>query len=229
MPPPPSFPTVIVKSFSTWSHFLFPYIRKVMATKNYARNHLFSTSSLLCNCKQGRKDGRCRHTKFHSAFTPCKFLPIFWRSAPWMKGNEQEKTKCFKSLHLCGFLFVWTYCFGKNSKPQKACVCCTHMTSSLLCRYIRACKRILFWQRIAKFHKTWALAFDYCFFHIHMQFYQRFGFRHVCIYSKIGCRRTCVLRGQARRSYLQGAFLSRSLSRTVQNAVDQTFTKHWCS
>ena len=29
-------------------------------------------------------------------------------------------------------------------------------------------------------------------------------------YSKIGCRRTHVLRGQARRSYLQAAFLSRS-------------------
>ena len=30
------------------------------------------------------------------------------------------------------------------------------------------------------------------------------------MYSKIGCRRTHVLRGQAGRSYLQAAFLSRS-------------------
>ena len=45
------------------------------------------------------------------------------------------------------------------------------------------------------------------------------------VYSKIGCRRTHVLRGQAGRSYLQAAFLYR----TVQNVMGQNFTKHWCS
>ena len=44
-------------------------------------------------------------------------------------------------------------------------------------------------------------------------------------YSKIGRRRTYILRDQATRSYLQAAFLSR----TVQNAVGQRFTIHWCS